>query len=73
MPLSVLKRTFLVLAALLAAWLAWELITFPNVKALATNPPETTAFMERRREKLRDAGKDDTLQWKWVSYDRISP
>ena len=68
-----LKRTLLVLAALLAAWLAWELITFPNVKALATNPPETTAFMERRKEKLRDEGKDDQLEWKWVSYDRISP
>jgi monofunctional glycosyltransferase len=71
--LLVLKRSLLVLAGLLAAWLVWELVTFPDVKALATNPPETTAFMERRKEKLRDTGKDDTLQWKWVSYDRISP
>jgi monofunctional glycosyltransferase len=71
--LLVLKRTLLVIVALLAAWLVWELVTFPNVKALATNPPETTAFMERRKERLRDAGKDDTLQWKWVPYDRISP
>ena len=68
-----IKRTFAILFLLLAAWLAWEWFTFPDVTALATEPPKTTAFMEQRKEELRDAGKDDTLQWTWVPYDRVSP
>jgi monofunctional biosynthetic peptidoglycan transglycosylase len=71
--MRVLKRVILVSVAILLAWLAWEWITFPDVAALADAPPETTAFMERRREELREAGKDDTLSWQWVPYSRISP
>ncbi len=52
---------------------AWEWLTFPDVAALAKNPPQSTAFMEQRREQLRDAGKDPSIQYTWISYDRISP
>jgi monofunctional biosynthetic peptidoglycan transglycosylase len=69
----VIKRIALALAALLAAWLIYELVTFPNVAALAKEPPETTAFMEQRKKQLRREGKSDALKWTWVSYSRISP
>ena len=67
------KRLLLMLLLVFLAWIAWEVITFPDVGKLAKEPPKTTAFMERRRELLREEGKDDTIRYQWVSYDRISP
>lgn len=70
-------KTFLRLVAIflavLALWIAFEWLTFPDVAELAKNPPKTTAFMERRRAELRSEGKDDTLQYRFVSYGSISP
>ena len=67
------KRILLVLAALLGAWLVYELVAYPDVAALAKEQPKTTAFMELRKKQLRRAGKSDELKWTWVSYNRISP
>src|SRR5581483_2428016 len=67
------KRLFFGALFLLLAAVAWEWLTFPDVEALAKNPPKTTAFMDQRREQLREAGKDPTLQYTWVPYERISP
>ena len=58
---------------ILLAWLAWEWFTFPDVKALATEQPSTTAFMEQRKELLRNQGKSDQLEWRWVPYSKVSP
>jgi monofunctional glycosyltransferase len=69
----VLKRIVLGVVAFLLLWLAWEWLTFPNVEKLATEPPKTTAFMDLRREQLRDEGKSDVLEYRWVPYSRISP
>jgi monofunctional biosynthetic peptidoglycan transglycosylase len=69
----VIKRVLLILLIVVLAWLAWELITFPDVAALAKERPKTTAFMEQRKERLRDQGKSDELEWRWVSYGSISP
>jgi len=69
----VLKRVLLILGAMLAAWLAYELIIFPDVAVLAKERPKTTAFMEQRKKQLRKAGKSDELKWQWVSYGNISP
>lgn len=66
------RLTLIVLAAVVIA-LGWELFTFPDVASLATRPPATTAFMERRKESLRDQGKDATIRYRWVPYERISP
>ena len=68
-----MKRLILILIAVLVAWLAFEVIRFPDVQELATEAPETTAFMERRKKELRRQGKDDSLRYDWVSYGRISP
>ena len=67
------KRVLLAVLALLVLWIAYEVIAFPDVAALARERPKTTAFMERRKAELRREGKSDELEWKWVAYDRISP
>jgi monofunctional biosynthetic peptidoglycan transglycosylase len=69
----VLKRVVWLFLIVLAAWLAWELITFPDVAVLAKERPKTTAFMEQRKERLRDEGKSDVLEWRWVPYGSIAP
>ena len=52
-------------------WIAWQWITWPNVKDLVDNNPETTAFIEM----YRDGGspfEDRTVAWRWVAYGEIS-
>lgn len=56
-----------------ALWLLFSWITWPDVAALRTENPETTAFIERYREAQRDAGRNDAVAWQPVPYDRISP
>lgn len=70
---DLVKRTLLLLLVAILAWVVWEVVTFPDVPKLAKERPATTAFMEQRKRQLRRDGKDDTLQWRWVSYDNISP
>jgi monofunctional biosynthetic peptidoglycan transglycosylase len=67
------RRILLIIAIAIVLFVGYEWITFPDVAALATNPPATTAFMERRKSELRAAGKPDTISYKWVPYARISP
>jgi monofunctional biosynthetic peptidoglycan transglycosylase len=69
----VLKRIVLIALAVIAIWLVYEIVAFPDVTELKAAPPKTTAFMELRKEQLRDAGKSDRLEWRWVPYGRISP
>jgi monofunctional glycosyltransferase len=68
------RRTILyVLLALFFLYLVWEAITWPDVAALAKERPETTAFIERyRRGPWLGLGPDRKVEWKWVSYSRIS-
>jgi monofunctional biosynthetic peptidoglycan transglycosylase len=69
----VLKRVVWLVLIVLVAWLAWELITFPDVAVLAKAQPKTTAFMEQRKVLLRGEGKSDALEWRWVPYGSIAP
>lgn len=53
---------------LVAAWLLWKLVTWPDVAALAHDDPATTAFIERyERRHDREASR------RWVPYGSISP
>src|SRR6185436_18941354 len=72
-PSPVLKRVLWIFLIVLAAWLAWELLTFPAVSVLAKEQPKTTAFMDQRRKLLRAEGKSDVLEWRWVPYGSIAP
>lgn len=67
------KRALAVLVLVLAAWLAYEWLTFPDVGRLKVENPSTTSFMDLRRKQLRREGKDDTIDYRWVPYGQISP
>ena len=54
------------------AYIAYVYLTIPDVRVLAATDPETTAFIELRRDEAHDAGKSFTLRRRWVSYNRIS-
>jgi len=69
----VFRRLFLILVIAVVLFVGYEWITFPDVAALATQPPTTTAFMEQRKAELRAAGKSDAIDYRWVPYARISP
>jgi monofunctional biosynthetic peptidoglycan transglycosylase len=69
----VIRKLFLLLLVAALLWIGWEVLTFPDVAALATHSPKTTAFMELRREQLREAGKSDVLHYQFVPYSKISP
>jgi monofunctional biosynthetic peptidoglycan transglycosylase len=56
----------------LAAWVAYEALTWPTVAALAREQPRTTAFIERYRARERAAGREGRVAWSWVPYARIS-
>jgi len=60
----------LLLVVLSALLLWWSL---PDVEALRDKPPETTAFIELRKEQASDAGKKFRLRWKWRPIKKISP
>lgn len=47
----------------------YQIATWPDVAALARSHPETTAFIER----YRDRHGRHAVQWKWVPWSRISP
>jgi monofunctional biosynthetic peptidoglycan transglycosylase len=59
-------------ALALAAWVGWEALTWPDVAALATRPPTTTAFIERHNERERAAGRRGQVAIRWMSYASIS-
>jgi monofunctional glycosyltransferase len=67
------RRIAGVLAVALVAWLAWEVATWPDVAALATANPATTAFIERYRADRRAGGESDAVAWRWVPYGAVSP
>ncbi len=56
-----------------AAWGAWEALTWPDVGSLVRRPPATTAFIERWRAARRAAGLDDRVDRRWVPYAAIAP
>jgi monofunctional biosynthetic peptidoglycan transglycosylase len=67
-----LRLVALAVAIAAAGFALFEWITWPDVAALATEPPKSTAFIERYRERQRAAGKSDKVEWKVVPYARIS-
>lgn len=54
-------------------FLAWETVRWPNVGALATRAPASTAFIDRYRALEREAARSGRVQWTWVPYDRMAP
>lgn len=66
-------RIFKILLLLFAVYLAWEAVTWPRVSRLAEERPKSTAFIDRyRRGPWLGLGPDREVEWKWVSYSKIS-
>lgn len=53
-------------------YFAWVYLTLPDVRALAATNPDTTAYIELRRDEAHDAGRSFNLRRRWVPYNRIS-
>src|SRR5712664_167737 len=68
-----LRRLLGLIAIVLIAWLAWEAVTWPSMRALATRPPATTAFIERYKERERAAGRTPRVAIRWTPYAAIAP
>jgi monofunctional biosynthetic peptidoglycan transglycosylase len=66
--LSVILLVCLPIGALLFVWL----VTLPNVSALKTTNPSTTALMEMRQVQAHERGESIGRQWQWVPLSRIS-
>ncbi len=72
--LARLWRRLLLLSVLaLGAWVAWEAAAWPDVKALATQAPATTAFIERYKEREGQAGRPPRVAYRFTPYAAISP
>jgi monofunctional glycosyltransferase len=59
-------------AAIGFLYLAYVYLTLPDVRRLATQNPQTTAFMELRKREASDAGKPFTIRQRWVPYNQVS-
>jgi monofunctional biosynthetic peptidoglycan transglycosylase len=68
-----LPRLALTLAVLFALGAAVFWVTLPDVRPLRTQWPKTTAFMERRKAELKQAGQSDRLEWTPVPLSAIAP
>ena len=66
------RRLLLVAILSVIGWLGWEVARWPDVAALARQPPATTAFIERWREQQRAAGRSDRVERAWVAYAAIA-
>ena len=60
-------------AALAFGCVVYAYVTLPDVRALVSANPQTTAFMDLRDQEARTAGKEPRRVQRWVGYSRISP
>jgi monofunctional biosynthetic peptidoglycan transglycosylase len=54
------------------AYLCFVYLTLPDVRALASVNPTTTAFMELRMREAAERGRKLQIRQQWVPYQRIS-
>ena len=59
--------------AIAFACLAYAYLTLPDVRALKTSNPTTTAFMELRRQEAIAKGEAPRHVQRWIAYNRVSP
>lgn len=71
--MKVLGRILLVACVGGFAYAAYLFLTMPDVRALRTTNPATTAFIELRAREARARGEKPRRVQSWVPYARISP
>lgn len=66
------KKIVLAVPAAAFVYLSYLYLSVPDVRALASANPPTTAFIELRADQARAAGRTPRRQQRWVRYERIS-
>ncbi len=61
-----------VLAVACLTCTAHQVVTWPDVRGLRDRRPQTTAFIERYRQRQLASGRSPDLDWRWVPYDSIA-
>lgn len=69
---GIIPRVFLATAVAAALCLAYEVITWPNVAALAQHNPRSTAFIERYESAQRADPEKPPLRWSWTPWTSMS-
>jgi monofunctional biosynthetic peptidoglycan transglycosylase len=65
-------RILVVAAVAIVSVVLFELVTWPDVAALAESNPESTAFLDRWNARERRAGRAGDARLRFVPYARIS-
>lgn len=68
-----IRRHVLSLVAFAFGGLAYVYFTLPDVRTLASENPESTAFMQLRVREAKQADRTLTVRHRWVPYAQISP
>jgi monofunctional biosynthetic peptidoglycan transglycosylase len=66
------KWILICVAVLVGAWIAWEAARWPDVEALRSVNPRTTAFIELYKDHAVRGGKKPRLLWIWTPSAKIS-
>jgi monofunctional biosynthetic peptidoglycan transglycosylase len=65
-------RSVVVIAAVGFAYLSYVYLTLPDVRALATQNPTSTAFIRLRVQEAEEAGRKLNIRHRWAPYTQIS-
>src|SRR5918998_5817094 len=69
---KIIKAVALGVFAFVVLTIVYEVVTFPRVKRLRDQNPETTALIETRIEEARERGQQPRRVQQWVPLERIS-
>ena len=67
------KMLFLVFVGAVVIWLAYEVITFPNISGLRNDNPTTTSMIEFRISEAVAEGREPKKVLLWTPIEQISP
>lgn len=67
------KILFLILLGAIGVWMAYELITFPNISALRSENPTTSSMIEFRLAEAKAEGREQRKYMIWMPIEQISP
>jgi monofunctional biosynthetic peptidoglycan transglycosylase len=68
-----IKVLFLIFAGAVVVWLAYELITFPNISRLREENPTTSSMIEFRISQAKAEGREPKKFMIWTPIEQISP
>lgn len=67
------KTLFLILIGALVVWLAYEVLTFPNISKLRRENPTTSSMIEYRISQAATDGREPRKYQIWMPIEQISP